>query len=930
MKKGYKTVVLIAMLCFIMSIPVMAAGTQPERKVVRVGLFPFAGYHEKNDNGDLTGYGFDILQDMLVFENWSYDFVGYDENISWSQAQEMLDKGELDLLTSATMSDERLKKYDYSSIPIGTSSTMLTVRAGDGRFDTSDYSAWDGLRVGMLADNSRNDSFAEYAGKNHFQYQQIEFNTPDELQQELADGNLDMIVTSNLLALSGVKEVDQFDEKPFYVIVKKGNTELLEEVNDALKQVQDSNFNFADDLYSKYYEAHSNGVVTYTKKEQDFITESNQEGKVFKAIINPDRKPLAFYSDNEISGLLVDISKMIFERSGLQIEFLTPRNRDEYIQAINNREADIICDYTGTSSRASENGYVLTNTYYNSSISRLVRRDYSGDGIVCALTKSSITKPLVENQEGIEYVYFDTNEECQDAIRDGKADFTYNYTRVLQEVVYSDARNSFMCVSAKDLSVDFKMAVSLDNCNYLTSIISKSVDSINEEDISYLSEPYTYYDRTNTSLIRVIYDQPIIFIVIIVLLLLTGFALTFIYIFQQRNRKEKELNTELKEANEAKSAFLSRMSHELRTPLNAINGYAMVMNQDIVKHNYDENRARTYMEAIMQAVKYQLSIIGDLLEIQKIESGKIDISSVEVDAVDYMKNIVAMIEPEAKEKGVSFTYKRLNVVNDTYALDGVRLQQVLLNILHNAVKFTPSGGKVTMTAEVLEQHEDTNTLQFVVSDTGIGMSEEFQQEHLFQRFAQEYKGNTSPYEGCGTGLAISREIIHLMGGELSCRSRQGEGSVFTVILPARHIEKKQEKTVKPGNLAYDLSGMRILLCEDNEMNQDMERSLLEKMQGTVEIAADGQIGADMFEQSAEGYYSVILMDIRMPNMDGLESTKAIRAMNRDDAKKIPIFAVSANSFEEDVQKSLAAGMNEHLSKPVDVRLLYAKIKEYCQ
>ena len=401
---------------------------------------------------------------------------------------------------------------------------------------------------------------------------------------------------------------------------------------------------------------------------------------------------------------------------------------------------------------------------------------------------------------------------------------------------------------------------------------------------------------------------------------------------KEENQKHalEEAFEQATKANQSKEQFLSRMSHELRTPLNAVSGYAAAMDQSATEHKYDEEKTHFYMESISRAVKYQLVILGDLLDIQKIESGKLELVPSEVDFAEYMNNIVAMMEPEAREKGVEFSCERLGIANEIYFLDGIRLEQALLNLLHNAVKFTPAGGSVKMTAEVIEKDKESNTVKFVISDTGIGMSEDFQQNHLFHRFAQEYKGNTSPYEGCGTGLAISKDIIQLMGGEITCDSKQGEGSTFTVIITAEHMKKRRKRRAAADCSAYDLSGIKILLCEDNEMNQDIERRLLEKMHCVVDIAEDGKIGTDLFGQSPEGTYDIVLMDIRMPNMDGYEAARTIRSMEREDAKKIPILAVSANSFEEDVKESLASGMNEHLSKPVDVKLMYEKITEYCK
>ena len=402
---------------------------------------------------------------------------------------------------------------------------------------------------------------------------------------------------------------------------------------------------------------------------------------------------------------------------------------------------------------------------------------------------------------------------------------------------------------------------------------------------------------------------------------------------KKEEAKQKRLQRALKkeqEATQAKSDFLSRMSHELRTPLNAITGYVELLEQNIQEDKRDKEEELEHIRSVQKATRYLLALIGDILDTQKIVAGRIELTKEKVNAKDYMQNIVDLIQPEADRKKIDFKYERLTRFSEFYYIDGVRLEQVLLNILHNAIKFTPEGGRVRMTAESLQTEASQTVLKFVITDTGIGMSQEFMEKELYQSFSQENHDITSPYEGTGIGLTISRELVKLMGGEIQCSSVKGEGATFIVTIQADTVVapvKKERRAMK--KKSFDLSGIRVLICEDNPMNRDMTKRLLVRMNCQVDVAEDGQIGVQKFQESKKDYYDLILMDLRMPVLDGFQATKAIRALPREDATKLPILALSANAFEEDIRMTLEAGMNEHIAKPVDARVLCSKIEEYC-
>lgn len=381
------------------------------------------------------------------------------------------------------------------------------------------------------------------------------------------------------------------------------------------------------------------------------------------------------------------------------------------------------------------------------------------------------------------------------------------------------------------------------------------------------------------------------------------------------------------ESSQAKSQFLARMSHEIRTPINAVIGIAQLEQQDLENHALNEDMIKEYSEEIISATQYLLTIINDVLDISKIESDEMKLSIEPLDVTHFIQNLNMMILSLSRSKGIDYQFEKTTQLADYYMADGIRIKQILMNLLNNAIKFTPQGGVVKLSISSLESNKKTTTLQFEVSDSGIGISKEFMSK-LFTPFSQEYNNTTSPYGGTGLGLAISRQLARLMNGDISVKSTKGKGTVFTVSIKVGNCNQgdvPQESITVQDH--YDFHHAHILLCEDNILNQQITKRLLENKGCEVICAENGQIGLDVFSQSEAGEYQMILMDIRMPVMDGLQATRAIRKLSREDAKSIPIVALSANAFGEDVKLSLDSGMNGHLAKHIDLHALYAKMDE---
>ena len=396
--------------------------------------------------------------------------------------------------------------------------------------------------------------------------------------------------------------------------------------------------------------------------------------------------------------------------------------------------------------------------------------------------------------------------------------------------------------------------------------------------------------------------------------------------------KNQALSDALKaaeEASKAKTVFLSNMSHEIRTPMNAIIGLGTLA----LKEDDISETTRDYLEKIDGSAQHLLSLINDILDMSRIESGKVTLKNEEFSFSKLINQINTMFNGQCNDKGLEYVCKMKSDLDDYYIGDDIKLKQVLINILGNAVKFTPAGGRIDFTVEKIGVFDGKTTLRFVITDTGVGISKEYL-PRLFDSFSQEDSTIVNKYGSSGLGMAITKSIVDMMNGKIEVISEKGKGTTFTVIITLVNAEPKGEDMDGDDNselaskksvfedVSNKLKGKRILIAEDVEINAQILTKILKMKQIDVEHAINGKVALDMFSSHLPGYYDAILMDMRMPEMDGIEATEKIRTLNRDDSKTIPIIALTANAFDEDVQHSLQAGMNAHLSKPIDTKLLF--------
>ena len=420
-----------------------------------------------------------------------------------------------------------------------------------------------------------------------------------------------------------------------------------------------------------------------------------------------------------------------------------------------------------------------------------------------------------------------------------------------------------------------------------------------------------------------VYGYPTVWICMVFMVLLV-----YIHIQNKRTEEEREAkNRELKRAleqaeaaNIAKTEFLTRMSHDMRTPMNGILGITCLMEDET-----DVKDLKKEIPKIRESGEYLLQLINDVLDVNKIESGKVELQPKLCEEEKVFDSIIAMVKPEMERKSISFHFEKINIQWTNMMLDAQRVKQIFVNLLTNAVKYTQKGGKIDFIMELVSEDETTIRDKFIIRDNGIGMSETFL-PNAFKPFAQEGRMHEN-LGGTGLGLTIVKSLVELMGGTIEIKSTINQGTEFILYLNfplakesnGIYTENQQEE-----NMEFP-EGLKVLLCEDHPLNAEITSRLLKKKKANVVWKENGMEGIKTFEKSEPGYFDVILMDIRMPVMDGLETTRKIRALEREDAKRIPIIAMTADAYENDRMKSFEAGMSAHLAKPIEPKNMYQTI-----
>ncbi len=562
----------------------------------------------------------------------------------------------------------------------------------------------------------------------------------------------------------------------------------------------------------------------------------------------------------------------------------------------------------------------LTDAYRNNSMSIVIRNgDNDYKDMDCEVVLKS-GYPYIEQEaldEGYHnFIYADTFSGCLKQVHEKKADMTFIPSNSTDIMIGEQAYDDLSAYLLPNSNMDFCIGVSQMDDPLLVSILNKSIAAITDEERNVLLIENLNIMNDTMSFQKFVKRHKVTFLLIglglAVLVSLGVFALAEI-----RKRTNHKLAVALEQAdaaNYAKTDFLSRMSHDIRTPMNAIIGLT-----HLAKEEKSQDTVRQYLDNIDVSSNFLLGLINDVLDMSKIESGALTLSPEPYEKTEFQQAINTVIGPLMKEKHITFTFEMTDIIG-CILVDKLRFNQIFFNLLSNAAKFTPVGGHVDFIVTSLPVKDGLYGARYCIKDNGCGMSREFL-PHIFETFSQERTKDNESEKGTGLGLPIVKSLTTAMGGTVAVESELGKGTQFTVEIYTPAAEKETAKKEK--RETYDiLKKAKILLVEDNDMNILVAQKLLEKAGCIIDVAKNGQQGVDLFNASKEGYYSAVLMDVRMPIMDGITAAKTIRSLDRKDAKTVPIIAMTADAFEEEKKKTAEAGMNYHLSKPINPQEMY--------
>ena len=571
---------------------------------------------------------------------------------------------------------------------------------------------------------------------------------------------------------------------------------------------------------------------------------------------------------------------------------------------------------------ANDHNLLLTKPFIETNISYVYKEKLKFNKI--ALPESYFTNQYIrEKNPNAQIISYPNIKSCLDAVNSGKADATILNNYELNYFYSFPRYRELKFNTIPYLTESFSMGISKNAHPLLFSIINKTLHSISEEEFSDAIRNNTQI-TSKDGFLGLIYTNPLDFFLILSVFFLLFVISVILLLFNIINKKK---NKQIAESFKIKFDFLSRMSHDLRTPLNAITGYLSLAKDNIS----NKNLLNEYLEKINSSSTFLLGLVNDCLDVGKEFSDKLILHPTPYSYPEFKETILAMIEPLCKQKNIKFISPK-DYYPVAILVDKIRFEQVFFNLLTNAVKFTPENGTVEFTINNRNICNGVFSCDFYVKDTGIGISESFQQK-MFLPFEQEENEVGLMSQGSGLGLSIVKSIVDLMDGTISVQSEKGKGTTFIVHLdlPIVNFEKEQPQNLtekENENLSLDLqnseilSEKKVLLIEDHPMNIEIAKELLEKKGMYVVCASNGKEGLETFENSKENEIDLILTDIRMPIMDGQEMTEKIRHLNRNDAKTIPIIAITANILDDDIKIYHKSGINDFVEKPIKPDVLY--------
>ena len=896
-------------------LPVKAAEETAPVKVVRVGSFEDT-FNYVNEKGARKGYGYELLQTLSGYTGWQFEYVTCD----WSDCFEKLKNGEIDIMGAISYTEDRAEEMLFSDEPMGEEKYYLYADLSRADISASDYKTLNGKKVGVLMGTEPEVMLTEWEEKYGLKTEHVNVSNNEDAKQKLANHEIDCFVSleESFWADLGISTITRVGKSGIYYALNKDRPDLKEELDNAMRALDEAVPFYTADLYKRYFSMDYTPILI--GEEKAWLKE---HGAIKMGFLTSDSGVSTFDpATGEFTGVITDYIQFAADCLGnqeLEFQLVGYDSKEAELDALKSGEIDMIFHCDQNPNLAEEYHFACTNTTWTSNLMAVTNKQHFNENnvnrIAVPQNKLSLKKYLAFYYPQWEIVDCDTQEDAARLVKDGQADCFV--TGISSENKYSK-KYSFYSVPLVN-PVRSCFAVNSGNRSLL-SILNKTIKAM---PVNMLAGALAMYKSSARKVTLSDFIKDNFFKVMLISSIAVAVVLLTILMLLQKARKAEaaarkaasdtqELNAKLQvavekaeSANRAKSTFLSNMSHDIRTPMNAIIGFTTLALSNID----DTDRVKDYLAKTLASSNHLLSLINDVLDMSRIESGKIHLEEVEVNLSDVLHDLKTIVSGQIYAKQLELYMDAMDVTDEDVYCDKTRLNQILLNLLSNAIKFTPAGGTVSVRVRQLAgKVRGCGQYEFRIKDNGIGMSQEFAQK-IFEPFERERTSTVSRIQGTGLGMAITKNIVDMMGGTIEVQTAQGKGTEFTVCVPMRAQTEQ-----RPVEKITELEGLKALVVDDDFNTCDSVTKMLVKVGMRAEWTLSGKEAVLRARQSIKmsDVYHAYIIDWRLPDMNGIEVTRQIRSLHDD----TPIIILTAYDWSDIEVEAKAAGVTAFCSKPM--------------
>ena len=896
-------------------LPVKAAAETASAKVVRVGSFEDT-FNYVNEKGARKGYGYELLETLSGYTGWQFEYVTCD----WSDCFEKLKNGEIDIIGGISYTEDRTQEMLFSDEPMGVEKYYLYADLSRADISASDFKTLNGKKIGVLMGTEPEVMLAEWEEKYGLKTEHVNISNNEDVKQKLANHEIDCFVSleESFWAERGISTITRVGESGIYYAINKNRPDIKEELDDAMRALDEAVPFYTADLYKRYFSMDYTPILTGEEKAW-----LRKHGAIRMGFLASDSGVSTFDpATGEFTGVITDYIQFAADCLGnqeLEFQLVGYDSKEAELDALKSGEIDMIFHCDQNPNLAEEYHFACTNTTWTSNLMAVTNKQHFNENnvnrIAVPQNKLSLKKYLAFYYPQWEIVDCDTQEDAARLVKDGQADCFV--TGISSENKYSK-KYSFYSVPLVN-PVRSCFAVNSGNRSLL-SILNKTIKAM---PVNMLAGALAMYKSSARKVTLSDFIKDNFFKVMLISSIAVAVVLLTILMLLQKARKAEaaarkaasdtqELNAKLQvavekaeSANRAKSTFLSNMSHDIRTPMNAIIGFTTLALSNID----DTDRVKDYLAKTLASSNHLLSLINDVLDMSRIESGKIHLEEVEVNLSDVLHDLKTIVSGQIYAKQLELYMDAMDVTDEDVYCDKTRLNQILLNLLSNAIKFTPAGGTVSVRVRQLAgKVRGCGQYEFRIKDNGIGMSQEFAQK-IFEPFERERTSTVSRIQGTGLGMAITKNIVDMMGGTIEVQTAQGKGTEFTVCVPMRAQTEQ-----RPVEKITELEGLKALVVDDDFNTCDSVTKMLVKVGMRAEWTLSGKEAVLRARQSIEmsDVYHAYIIDWRLPDMNGIEVTRQIRSLHDD----TPIIILTAYDWSDIEVEAKAAGVTAFCAKPM--------------